>query len=109
MTARTEPGWRGLGPRSREQLAAVGILSPEQLRQAEPYALYRQLKAQWPEAGLNLLYALMGTQEDRDWRDIARERRSEALMRLDDMGLAPGRRQALRQVKQSGLGGSSKG
>lgn len=38
---------------------------------------------------MNLLYALMGAQEDRDWREIARERRSEALLRLDDMGLAP--------------------
>ena len=46
-------------------------------------------KARWPGASLNLLYALMGAQEDRDWRDIARERRSEALLRLDDLGLAP--------------------
>lgn len=99
MRARSEPGWRGLGPRSREQLAALGIQSPEQLRRADAYALYQQLKARWPAAGMNLLYALMGAQEDRDWRDIARERRSEALMRLDDLGLAPGRPKRLRQIK----------
>jgi len=82
-------GMRGLGPRSREQLAALGIHDLAQLRQQDAYALYAQLKARWPGASLNLLYALMGAQENRDWRDIARERRSEALLRLDDLGLAP--------------------
>ncbi|PND39289.1 transcriptional regulator [Paucibacter aquatile] len=80
---------RGLGPRSREQLAALGIHDLDQLRQHDAYALYAKLKARWPGASLNLLYALMGAQEDRDWRDIARERRSEALLHLDALGLAP--------------------
>jgi len=80
---------RGLGPKSRAQLAELGIHDLAQLRQQDAYALYARLKAQWPAANLNLLYALMGAQEDRDWRDIARQRRSEALLRLDDMGLAP--------------------
>lgn len=80
---------RGLGPRSREQLAALGIHDLAQLRQQDAYALYAELKSRWPGASLNLLYALMGAQEGRDWRDIARERRSEALLRLDDLGLAP--------------------
>jgi len=80
---------RGLGPRSREQLAALGIHELAQLQAHDAYALYAQIKARWPGASLNLLYALMGAQEDRDWREMARERRSEALLRLDDMGLAP--------------------
>jgi len=80
---------RGLGPRSREQLAALGIHELAQLQAQDAYALYAQIKARWPGASLNLLYALMGAQEDRDWREMARERRSEALLRLDDMGLAP--------------------
>nr|WP_295082673.1 TfoX/Sxy family DNA transformation protein [uncultured Roseateles sp.] len=80
---------RGLGPKSRAQLARLGVHDIHQLRQHDAYRLYARLKAQWPGVSLNLLYALMGAQEDRDWRDIARERRSEALLRLDDMGLAP--------------------
>lgn len=80
---------RGLGPKSRAQLAELGIHDLAQLQQQDAYALFARLKAQWSAANLNLLYALMGAQEDRDWRDIARQRRSEALLRLDDMGLAP--------------------
>ncbi|MBP8145482.1 MAG: TfoX/Sxy family DNA transformation protein, partial [Inhella sp.] len=38
---------------------------------------------------LNLLYALIGAVEDRDWREVQREQRSAILLRLDDMGLAP--------------------
>jgi DNA transformation protein len=80
---------RGLGPSSRAQLAALGIHTLEQLRQHEPVALYAQLKQQWPAASMNLLYALIGAQEDLDWRQVARERRGELLLRLDDLGLAP--------------------
>jgi len=80
---------RGLGPSSRAQLAALGTHTLEQLRQHEPVALYARLKQQWPAANMNLLYALIGAQEDLDWRQVARERRSELLLRLDDLGLAP--------------------
>ncbi len=83
------PGWRGLGPRSRAQLAALGITTPAQLRERDAFEVYAALHAQWPGAGRNLLYALLGAQEDRDWRAIARERRTEVLLRLDAMGLAP--------------------
>lgn len=86
--ARAAPGWRGLGPRSREQLAALGITTPAQLRERDAFALYAALRARWPGASRNLVYALLGAQEDRDWREIARERRTEVLLRLDDMGLA---------------------
>jgi DNA transformation protein len=82
-------GMRGLGPRSREQLAALGITSSAALRAEDPYALYARLKARWPGASLNLLYALIGAQQDRDWREVARERRTEILLRLDALGLAP--------------------
>lgn len=82
-------GWQGLGPRSREQLAAVGIDTVEALRASDAYEVYARVKARWPGAGRNLVYALLGAQEGRDWRDIARERRTEVLWRLDAMGLLP--------------------
>lgn len=82
-------GLRGLGPRSLEHLAALGITSGAALQAQEPFALYVRLKARWPEASLNLLYALIGAQEGRDWREVARDRRTEILLRLDAMGQAP--------------------
>ncbi|HEY9109783.1 MAG TPA: TfoX/Sxy family DNA transformation protein [Roseateles sp.] len=81
--------WRGLGPRSREQLAAVGIHSVDDLRARDAFDVYARIKARWPGASRNLVYALLGAQEGRDWRDIARERRTEVLLRLDALGLAP--------------------
>lgn len=82
-------GWQGLGPKSREMLAAVGIRTPADLRAADAFEVYARIKARWPAASRNLVYALLGAQEGRDWRDIARERRTEVLLRLDALGLAP--------------------
>jgi DNA transformation protein len=35
------------------------------------------------------LYALIGAIEGRHWQEVKRERRTEILLRLDEMGLAP--------------------
>jgi DNA transformation protein len=80
---------QGLGPRSIEALARVGVTSAEQLRRADAVELYVRLRAVWPGTSLNMLYALVGAQEGRHWRDIQRERRTELLLRLDDLGQAP--------------------
>ncbi len=78
---------RGLGPRSVEMLVQAGIDTPAKLRKTDLYKLYQRIKAQHPRASLNLLYAMMGAVSKDDWRVVAKERRSEVLMRLDDMGL----------------------
>ena len=81
---------RGLGPQSAALLASVGIHTAAQLRAQDPFAVYARLKrVAGAGVSLNMLYALIGAVEDRDWRDIARERKTEILLRLDDMGLAP--------------------
>jgi DNA transformation protein len=85
----SEPLMRGLGPKSRAQLAALGVHSLSDLRAQDAIDLYARLKRQWPGASMNLLYALIGAQDDLDWREVARERRTELLLRLDDLGLAP--------------------
>ena len=82
-------GWPGLGPRSREQLAAIGIDTPDALRAQDAFEVYARVKARWPAASRNLVYALLALQEGGDWREVARERRTEVLMRLEQMGLAP--------------------
>jgi DNA transformation protein and related proteins len=87
--AQVTADWQGLGPRSREQLGAIGIHSPDELRAHDAFEVYARIKARWPGASRNLVYALLGAQEGRDWREIARERRTEVLLRLDAVGLAP--------------------
>ncbi len=80
---------RGRGPRSLGPLAALGVSSAEPLAAQDAFERYGRMKAAWPGASLHLLHALLGVQEDRDWREVARERRTEILLRLDAMGLAP--------------------
>lgn len=81
--------WHSLGPLSRGHLAALGIESVEALKARDAFEVYAELKARWPEASRNLLYAMLAVQEGLDWRAVARERRTEILLRLDAMGLAP--------------------
>lgn len=80
---------KGLGPKSKAMLAEVGITSVEQFMQSDPYELYARLKKTVPGTSLNMLYGILGAQEGIDWKEIAKNRRAEILMRLDDMGLAP--------------------
>lgn len=81
---------KGLGPQTEVWLALVGIDSPDALRAADPFDVYARLRRQVPGFGLNGLYALIGAVEDRSWLEVKRERRTEILLRLEEMGLAPG-------------------
>ena len=80
---------KGLGPRSEQWLALVGIHTPDQLRAADPFDVYARLREQVPGFNLNGLYALIGAVEDRSWIEVKRDRRTEILMRLEDMGIGP--------------------
>jgi len=80
---------KGLGPQTETWLVAAGITTPEALRAADPFELYARLRAAHPAFNLNGLYALIGAIEERSWIDIKRERRTEILLRLEQMGLAP--------------------
>jgi DNA transformation protein len=79
----------GLGPKSQELLKTVGIETDEQFLAADVYEIYAQVKRQGLPLNLNLLYAMIGAQENKHWQDIKRERKMDILMRLDDLGLAP--------------------
>ncbi|MBL8311513.1 MAG: TfoX/Sxy family DNA transformation protein [Burkholderiales bacterium] len=80
---------RGLGPRSRLLLASIGITSGASLRARDPFAVYAALRAADAAVSLNMLYALIGAIEDRDWRDVARNDRTRILLALDALGIAP--------------------
>jgi DNA transformation protein and related proteins len=78
---------RGLGPVSIAMLGSVGITNAAQLRKVDIFLLFEKIKTLHPRTSINLLYALLGAADNQDWRTVARERRTEVLMRLEDMGL----------------------
>lgn len=80
---------KGLGKKSEEMLSKVGIDSVDAFLQADPFEIYRQLHISGCSVSLNLLYAMIGAQENIDWRKVAAERKTAILMQLDDMGIAP--------------------
>lgn len=80
---------KNLGPKSEEMLSHVGITTPSQLRNADPFELYARLKTSVPGTSLVALYALIGAINDQHWLQVKRDRRTEILIRLDDMGMAP--------------------
>lgn len=62
---------RNLGPKSAQWLRAVGIQTPADLEQSGPCLAYRRVRQQFPQASLNLLWALAGAVQDRDERDLS--------------------------------------
>jgi DNA transformation protein len=78
----------GFGPRSEEILAEVEILSVDDFMATDPYDLYAKIKPM-KGMGLNSIYAIIGARENLSWLEIANTRKTEILMRLDDLGLAP--------------------
>lgn len=78
----------GFGPRSEEILAEVGIHSIEDFMAIDPYDLYAKIQPM-KGMGLNSIYAIIGARENLSWLEVANTRKTEILMRLDDIGLAP--------------------
>ena len=78
----------GFGPRSEEILADVGITSVEEFMQVDPYELYARILPM-KGMGLNSIYAIFGARENISWLDVAQNRKTEILMRLEELGLAP--------------------
>lgn len=75
---------RGLGPKSLQCLNDIGITSLAQLRQRGAVAVYIALKiGDKCQPSLNMLYALEGAIENRDWRDVAKNERDRLLIELE--------------------------
>lgn len=79
----------GLGPKSEIMLASIDVDSADEFKRSDAFDMYRRLKEKNISVSLNMLYAMLGAQEGVGWQNIARDRKTEILMRLDDMGLAP--------------------
>ena len=80
---------KGFGPKSEEILAKVNVNSVDDFMASDPYSLYKDLKEKVKGTGLNSIYAIIGAQEGLHWQEISRTRKTEILIRLDDMGIAP--------------------
>lgn len=78
----------GFGPRSEELLAEVEIHSVEDFMAIDPYVLYAKMKPM-KGIGLNSIYAIIGARENLSWLEVANTRKTEILLKLDDLGLAP--------------------
>ncbi len=78
----------GFGPRSEEILADADIYSVDDFMAIDPYVLYAKIKPM-KGMGLNSIYSIIGARENVSWLEIANTRKTEILMRLDDLGLAP--------------------
>ena len=76
------------GPRSEEILAEVGIHSVDDFMAIDPYELYALLKPM-KGMGLNSIYAILAARENISWLEIKESRKTEILLRLDELGLAP--------------------
>ncbi len=74
-----------LGPKSQEMLAKAGITNVETLRQLGAVMAYVRTKAIWPQASLNLLWALEGALSGRPWQQVAETDRASLLMALEDV------------------------
>ncbi|MDP1930148.1 MAG: TfoX/Sxy family DNA transformation protein [Gammaproteobacteria bacterium] len=84
-TAKRIPLLPGFGPKSTLALQKVGVTTLEQLHTIDPYVLYARLKANVPGTSLNFLYAIFAALDGCDWRDVKRARRTEILLRLEDL------------------------
>jgi DNA transformation protein len=80
---------KNLGEKTEARLAQVGIFTPDQLLQSDPFEVYARLKKHVPGTSLVALYALIGAIDDQHWLDVKRERYTEILIHLDDRGIAP--------------------
>jgi hypothetical protein len=75
---------RNLGPKSQAMLANVGIDSQAKLKKIGAVAAYVMTKRADKSVSLNLLYGLVGSIEDCDWKQVKWERKLELLTAIED-------------------------
>ena len=79
---------RNLGPRSSQWLQRAGIQNRRQLRSLGAVNAYRRALIAGARPNLNLLWALQGAIQDRDWRHLSDAEKAALLMELED-GFGP--------------------
>jgi hypothetical protein len=75
---------RNLGPKSQAMLSKVGIDSQAKLKKIGAVAAYVMAKRAERTVSLNLLYGLVGSIEDCDWKEVKWERKLELLTAIEE-------------------------
>lgn len=74
---------RNLGPKSEAMLRKAGIESVAELRGLGAVKAYRKVKQSAANPSLNLLWALEGALTNRPWQEVAKMRRLDLLLELE--------------------------
>lgn len=73
-----------LGPKFAAMLAQAGVRSESALRKAGAVAAFVRVKTAFPEATLQLLWALEGALMGKPWQEVSESDRTSLLMALED-------------------------
>jgi hypothetical protein len=73
---------RNVGPTSAAWLRAVGVQTVADLERLGPGVAYLRVKREFPQASLNLLWALAAGLADIDWRELPSTERERLLANL---------------------------
>lgn len=73
----------GLGPKSEAMLDEIGIKDDADLRRIGPVRAFLMLRKQGRNPSLNLLYAMTGALNGKNWLEVAQSQRVELLLELD--------------------------
>ncbi|MCG8368182.1 MAG: TfoX/Sxy family protein [Pseudanabaenales cyanobacterium] len=76
---------KNIGPVSQRWLAEIEIFTPKDLDTVGVVPAWIQLKARYPQkVTKNLLWALLGAQLDRDWRELPEAVKQAALDKVEN-------------------------
>jgi DNA transformation protein and related proteins len=78
-------GLRNIGPQTEKWLRRVGITSKRQFETLGAQKTYRLLLEAGYEPNRDLLYALIGAEEDMDWRIVAKREKNRSRSRFADI------------------------
>lgn len=78
-------GLPNLGPASREMLDSIGIKTGQDLLDCDAIFAYHRLKQQGRAVSLNLIYAILGAQQGKAWRQIQKEQKAAILAKLREL------------------------
>ncbi len=77
---------KNLGPVSIRWLASIGIRNREQLEYVGVTRAYQLIISQYPEATLNLLWALQGALTGESWSKLSTEMRAKLTADVEALG-----------------------
>ena len=76
--------FRNIGPISAQWLLEIGIDNLDKLKETGSVQAYLQIRKNHPEANKALLWALIGSLLNLDWRDIPTEIKEKALLAINE-------------------------